>query len=77
MGVGLEEHKFTSQNSTLPQVDYFITSRAPDSFKERIEWMVEFQTHGSGGGVKKWIQNLLPESNCRNYLSLGVPESRV
>lgn len=32
-----------------------------------------------GVGEKKTnrIQNLLPESNCRNDLSLGVPESRV
>lgn len=46
--MGEEEHKLTSQNSTLPWVDYFIISRASDSFKERIDWMVEFQTYGSG-----------------------------
>lgn len=33
-----EEYKLTSQNSALLQIDYFIISRTPDPFKERIKW---------------------------------------
>lgn len=53
--VGEEEHKSTSQNSTLPEVDYCILSRTLGSLKERVEWSGWLHCEPMRMGKENWI----------------------